>query len=59
MNEQDPSPKDDPEEEPSHPWAHRDRDFDWGREQERQRREGARHRESDEERRERLRSILP
>lgn len=57
---EDPGPREDPEEEPSHPWARPNHPgFDWERERERQRREGARFRESDEERRERLRSILP
>lgn len=54
-----PPPRDDPPEEPSHPWAHRDRKFDWDKERERQDREGRLFEESEEDQKERERSILP
>lgn len=55
----DPPPRDDPKYEPSHPWAHHDREFDWDRERERQHREGVFWVEAEDERIEREVSILP
>jgi hypothetical protein len=54
-----PPPRPEPPEEPSHPWARHGAVFDWDRERARQKREGPRWTESEEDRREREASIRP